>query len=103
MDCSLPGSSVYRIFQTRILERVAISFSRGSSRQLRDQTCAPALQADLLGPCKVIYSQIPRHGIKRWISLGDHCSVFHKTYRLPFLFALSISPLDYELLGIGVV
>ena len=32
MDCSLPGSSVYGILQARILEWVAISFSRGSSR-----------------------------------------------------------------------
>ena len=31
MDCSLPGSSVHGIFQARILERAAISFSRGSS------------------------------------------------------------------------
>ena len=30
MDCSLPGSS-HRIFQARVLEWVAISFSRGSS------------------------------------------------------------------------
>ena len=30
MDCSLPGSSVHGIFQARILEWVAISFSRGS-------------------------------------------------------------------------
>ena len=37
MDCSLPGSSVHGILQARILERVATSFSRGSS-QLRDQT-----------------------------------------------------------------
>ena len=37
MDCSLPGSSVHEIFQARILEWVAISFSRGSS-QSRDQT-----------------------------------------------------------------
>ena len=29
--CSLPGSSVHGIFQTRILEWVATSFSRGSS------------------------------------------------------------------------
>ena len=29
MDCSLPGSSVRRIFQARILEWVVISFSRG--------------------------------------------------------------------------
>ena len=27
MDCSLPGSSVHRIFQARILEWAAISFS----------------------------------------------------------------------------
>ena len=32
MDCSLPGSSVYGIFQARLLEWVAISFSRGSSQ-----------------------------------------------------------------------
>ena len=37
MDCSLPGSSVHGIFQARILEWVAIPFSRGSS-QPRDQT-----------------------------------------------------------------
>ena len=29
VDCSLPRSSVHRIFQTRILEWVAISYSRG--------------------------------------------------------------------------
>ena len=32
MDCSLPGSSAHGIFQARILERVAISLSRGSSQ-----------------------------------------------------------------------
>ena len=31
MDCSLPGSSVHRILWARILEGVAIPFSRGSS------------------------------------------------------------------------
>ena len=35
--CSLPGSSVHRILQARILEWVAIPFSRGSFRP-RDQT-----------------------------------------------------------------
>ena len=29
MDCSLPGSFVYRILQARILEWVVILFSRG--------------------------------------------------------------------------
>ena len=32
IDCSPPDSSVYGIFQARILERIAISFSRGSSQ-----------------------------------------------------------------------
>ena len=31
VDCSLPVSSVHGIFQARILVRVAISYSRGSS------------------------------------------------------------------------
>ena len=31
MDCSPPGSSIHGIFQARILEWVAVSFSRGSS------------------------------------------------------------------------
>ena len=37
MDCSLSGSSVHGILQARILEWVAIAFSRGSS-QPRDRT-----------------------------------------------------------------
>ena len=38
VDCSLPGSSVHGIFWVRILEWVAISYSRGSS-PFRDWTC----------------------------------------------------------------
>ena len=37
MNCNLPGSSVHEILQARILDWVAIPFSRGSS-QPRDQT-----------------------------------------------------------------
>ena len=37
MDCSPPGSSVYGIFQARILEQVAISSSKGYYPP-RDQT-----------------------------------------------------------------
>ena len=37
MDCSPPGSSAHGISQARILEGVAISFSRGSSPS-RDRT-----------------------------------------------------------------
>jgi len=32
MDCSLPGSSVYEIFQIRVMEWVAVSFSNMLSR-----------------------------------------------------------------------
>ena len=32
MDCSLPGSSLHGIFLARIVEKVAISYSKGSSR-----------------------------------------------------------------------
>ena len=39
VDCSLPGSSVHGILQARILEWVAIPFSRGAS-----QSRSPALQ-----------------------------------------------------------
>ena len=38
MDCISPGSSVHVISQARVLEGVAISFSRASSRP-RDGTC----------------------------------------------------------------
>ena len=38
MDCCPPGSSVHGVLQASILEWVAISSSRGSSRP-RDQTC----------------------------------------------------------------
>ena len=34
MDCSLPGSSVHRIFQARVLEWGAIAFSKGKTRDL---------------------------------------------------------------------
>ena len=42
MDCSPPGSPVQGISQSRILEWVAISFSRGSYRP-RDQTRASCI------------------------------------------------------------
>ena len=47
MGCSLPDSSVHGIFQTRILEYGAISFSRGSSWP-RDQTCVSCIGRQVL-------------------------------------------------------
>jgi len=45
MVCSLPGSSVHGVLQARILEWVAIPFSKESS-QPKDEPRSPALQAD---------------------------------------------------------
>ena len=42
MGCGPPGSSLYGISQTRILEQVAISFSRGPSWP-KDQTCVSCI------------------------------------------------------------
>ena len=48
MDCRLPpSSSVHGLFQARILEWVAISFSRGSS-QLRDGTLISCIGRQIL-------------------------------------------------------
>ena len=59
MGYSLPGSSVHGIFQARLLEWVAISFSRGSS-PLRDQrpTSAYSLSLSHLGSPEGTYLNI---------------------------------------------
>ena len=49
MARNLPGLSVFGILQARILEWVAIPFSRGSS-QLRDQNCVSHVAEDSLPP-----------------------------------------------------
>ena len=51
MDCSLPGSSMHEIFHARVLEWVAISFSRGSS-WLRDWTQV----SRIVGRCFTIWA-----------------------------------------------
>ena len=45
LDCSPPGSSIHEVFQARILEWVAISYSRGSF-QPRDRTCIPCIAGE---------------------------------------------------------
>ena len=61
MDCNLQGSSVHGIFQARVLEWVAISFSRGPSWP-RDQT------PDLLHCRQMLYHL--SHQVRRWLSRG---------------------------------
>ena len=64
MDCSLPGSSVHGIFQARILEWVAISFSRGSSRP-RDRTRV----SHIVGRCFTIWAT--REAFQEWCWLKE--------------------------------
>ena len=47
MDCSPQDSSIQGISQARILEQIAIFFSRGSS-QTRDQTCVSCISKQIL-------------------------------------------------------
>ena len=63
IDCSPPGSSVHGIFQARLLEWVAISFSREPS-QPRDQTYVPASPA-LKG--RFLTSEPPGKPQKMWL------------------------------------
>ena len=66
MDCSLLSSSVHGIFQARVPEWVAISFSRGSSRP-RDS----ALQADALPSESPSYTC--SYPVNRHLGLSSPC------------------------------
>ena len=76
MHCSLPGSSVQGILQARILEWVAISSSRGSSRP-RDRTYVSFIS----GIGRQILYQLSHKGSPRileWVAYpfsNDACSV----------------------------
>ena len=63
MDCSLSGCSVHGILQERILEWVAISFSRGSSRP-RDGTQVSCIAGRFftLGATRDLSSNSPSPG-----------------------------------------
>ena len=68
MNCSPPGSSAHGIFQARILEWVAISYSRGFSSP-RDHTriscisCVSCIGRQILYPCATWKA---RHATRKW-------------------------------------
>ena len=70
MECSPTGSSVYGISQARILEWVAIFFSRGSSEP-RDQTHIPCVDKQILYHRATWEAQLSYKGyqMKRTVSL----------------------------------
>ena len=77
MDCSPPGSSVYGILQARILEWVAIPFSRDLS-DLGIKPGSPTLQADSLLselPEKPILVTVTHHIQKIRVTTVDRSTV----------------------------
>ena len=66
VDFSPPDSSVHGISQARILDQVAISFSRGSS-QSRDQTCISCF-----GRC-ILYHWATREALSKWLAISFDC------------------------------
>ena len=74
LNCSLPGSSVHGIFQTKILEWVAISFFRGSS-QFRDWSPVSCIGRWIL------YCLATREALGLTESENDSCSVMSNSLR----------------------
>ena len=102
MDCSLPGSSVHGISQARILEQVAISFSRGSfwprdwthiscisciSRQIHFFTTAPPRKVlEGLGSAYFrLSSKILTLLSKWWIERDSNFPFFSGPILIPYL------------------
>ena len=76
MDCSPPGFFVHGIFQARILERVAISFSRGSF-QSRDWTHISCTAGGFftimpLGKPNGIYTHLNYTASSAWDAMWAH-------------------------------
>ena len=93
MDCSPPGSSVHRILQGRIMECVAIPFSKGSSRP-RDQTQIFYQQGSpVILWCKngVLYTHTHTH---------THTHMYVYICMCMYIWCLSLVP-GTELLGIS--
>ena len=77
MDCSPPGSSVHGILQARIVEWVAISYSRGSS-QPRERTCISCLAGGFftIEPAQKphLEAHYPRYSLKTILSISEPVS-----------------------------
>ena len=69
MDCSLPGSSIHGIFQARILEWVAISFSNlDSISKSRDITLSTKVRID-----KAMVFPVVMYRCERWTVKKAEC------------------------------
>ena len=85
MDFRLPGSSVHGISQARILECVAISFSRGSS-QPRDQTWVSCIAVRFFtvwatreAPVSLLLKNVRHHLSLHWVIVVTPTFTDHKS------------------------
>ena len=84
MDCSPPGFSVHKILQARILEWVAISYSRGSSwpKDLTCVCCVFCIDRWILCHWHSFYYCITVYYTEIWnYSHGLFCSSVYQNYR----------------------
>ena len=91
MDCNLPGSSVHGIFQAKILEWVAISYSRGSSppRNLTQVSCIAGMILYYLSwppgkPSVFTIAYLDPKAPRKTLSYVDGCQIIdiHRGYIL---------------------
>ena len=95
MDCSLPGSSIHGLLQARVLEWVAISFSRGASRR-KDQTRVFSIagRSFTLWDTREARKQNTRQSVKN--PLSDLCTSYSTpTALLFFPHARHVPSLEY--------
>ena len=83
IDCSLPASSVHGISLGRILEWVAISFSRGSSWP-RDQTQV----SHIVGRCFTVWAT--KEVLTTIKGLANHIRFMPKSFRIYCICCLSL-------------
>ena len=85
MDCSLPSSSVLGIFQARIVEWVAVSYARGSSRP-RDRTRVSCLSRQIIYHWATL--------VNRVLEIQLLCEQFLMMevalWKLPFMFSFQL-------------
>ena len=100
MDCSPPGSSLHGILQARVLEWIAVSFSRGSS-QPRDRTRVSLITGRRFNLWATREAQwLPNVGLLgNWTSLPLQCVLLALWKRLgtqPFSFYCADLDLTYH-------
>ena len=79
MDYSPPGSTIYGIFQARILEWVALSFYKGST-QPKDWSCVHCIGLHIIIKVVEVFIHQKKVSISNVQGLAPYCSSLHGIY-----------------------